>query len=124
MAASRRTASPRQDIAAGGLCPCRRGHRHSHECGCDGESEADVVTFHRFSHFAAMSAGLSKGTFFPPTSGRIRVAYGPVSNLHSAPLPSFCLIALGSIVHRRCEMLSWMVPAAPSEGAPASTSVA
>ena len=48
----------------------------------------------------------------------------PGSNVQSAPLPSFRLIALGSIVQLSLARLSKFYPAAPSGGTPASASVA
>jgi hypothetical protein len=39
--------------------------------------------------------------------------YCPVSKLHSAPPPVFCMISFGSIVHRKLEMLAILEPAAP-----------
>ena len=42
-------------------------------------------------------------------------SYCPVSKLHCAPPPAFCMISFGSIVHRNLEMLSMLEPAAPSE---------
>src|SRR5262249_58200030 len=44
--------------------------------------------------------------------------YCPVSKLHCAPPPAFCMISFGSIVHRSLETLSMLEPAAPSEGMP------
>src|SRR5215470_8999853 len=51
-------------------------------------------------------------------------SYCPVSKLHCAPPPAFCMISFGSIVHRNLEMLSMLEPAAPSEGMPAAAIVA
>ena len=48
----------------------------------------------------------------------------PVSKVHCAPPPAFCLISLGSIVHFSLEKLSIEEPAAPSEAAPATVAVA
>src|SRR5262252_9205368 len=48
----------------------------------------------------------------------------PVSKLHCAPPPAFCMISFGSIVHRSLETLSMLEPAAPSEGMPAAAMVA
>ena len=48
----------------------------------------------------------------------------PGSNVQLAPLPSFCLIALGSSVQFSLERRAMIEPAAPSEGTPAVSSVA
>jgi len=48
----------------------------------------------------------------------------PGWNVQSAPLPSFCLMALGSMVQLSLLRLSKFDPAAPSGGIPASASVA
>src|SRR5215467_14830678 len=48
----------------------------------------------------------------------------PVSKLHCAPPPAFCMISFGSIVQRNLETLSMLEPAAPSEGMPAAAIVA
>src|SRR5262249_40156526 len=50
--------------------------------------------------------------------------YCPVSKLHSAPPPAFCMISFGSIVQRNLKMLSMLEPAAPPEGTPAAAAVA
>src|SRR5262245_24453643 len=50
--------------------------------------------------------------------------YCPVSKLHCAPPPAFCMISFGSIVQRSLEMLSMLEPAAPSEEMPAAAIVA
>src|SRR5215471_14985563 len=50
--------------------------------------------------------------------------YCPVSKLHCAPPPAFCMISFGSIVQRNLETLSMLEPAAPSEGMPAAAIVA
>src|SRR5262245_32183133 len=50
--------------------------------------------------------------------------YCPVSKLHCAPPPAFCMISFGSIVQRSLETLSMLAPAAPSEGMPAAAIVA
>src|SRR6516164_11799201 len=50
--------------------------------------------------------------------------YCPVSKLHCAPPPAFCMISFGSIVQRSLETLSMLEPAAPSEGMPAAAIVA
>src|SRR6516164_849003 len=50
--------------------------------------------------------------------------YCPVSKLHCAPPPAFCMISFGSIVQRSLETLSMLEPAAPSEGMPAAAMVA
>jgi hypothetical protein len=42
--------------------------------------------------------------------------YCPVSNLHCAPPPAFCMISLGPIVQCKLETLSMLEPAAPCEG--------
>jgi len=47
------------------------------------------------------------------------ISYWPVSNVHSAPTPSFFLISFGSIVHSNFEMFSTIDPAAPSDEASA-----
>src|SRR5262249_30648400 len=51
-------------------------------------------------------------------------SYCPVSKLHCAPPPAFCMTSFGSIVHRSLETLSMLEPAAPSEGMPAAAIVA
>ena len=48
----------------------------------------------------------------------------PRSNVQSAPPPPLCAITHGSMVHTRCDRLSKIDPAAPSDGAPASQIVA
>src|SRR3954470_4771018 len=53
-----------------------------------------------------------------------RAVQFPGWNVHSAPLPSFRRIALGSIVQLSLVRLSKFDPAAPSDGMPASASVA
>jgi hypothetical protein len=52
------------------------------------------------------------------------ITYWPISNLHSAPPPTFFMISFGSIVHSNLEMLSTIDPAAPSDEAPALSPVA
>src|ERR1700730_16769016 len=52
------------------------------------------------------------------------ISYWPVSNVHSAPTPSFFLISFGSIMHSNFEMFSTIDPAAPSDEAPALSAVA
>jgi hypothetical protein len=59
-----------------------------------------------------------------PAGGACEGTYCPVSKLHCAPPPAFCMISLGSIVQRNLEMLSMLEPAAPSEGMPAAAIVA
>src|SRR5215471_12682868 len=48
----------------------------------------------------------------------------PVSKLHCAPPPAFCMISFGSSVQRSLETLSMLEPAAPSAGMPAAAIVA
>ena len=59
-----------------------------------------------------------------PPGSACEGSYCPVSKLHCAPPPAFCMISFGSIVHRNLETLSMLEPAAPSEGMPAAAIVA
>src|SRR5262245_64543258 len=68
--------------------------------------------------------GAAKRCAAPAAPAKQPRRYCPVSKLHCAPPPAFCMISFGSIVQRNLETLSMLEPAAPSEGMPAAAIVA
>jgi hypothetical protein len=83
-------------------------------------SPSDMQANHGYVRYALMDGRL-------PSSCALAMrdeSYCPVSKLHSAPPPAFCMISFGSSVQRSLETLSMLEPAAPSEGMPAAAAVA